>query len=128
MRRIYLVLLAFCCLSTISASYALTNEGKGTKEELDLMGDFPPDKIRSLVKPIEAFLTEQFIEVNFYSDLGTVTVSIFDEMGGIVYQQAVNTYDGQQLFIDITWFDPGAYTIVLVNSDKLYLFGSFEII
>jgi len=130
MRRIYLVLLLFCCLPTISTNYALTNESNGTKgikEELDLMGEFPPTIIRSLFKPIEAFITGELIEVNFYYNFGTVTVSIYDETNSLVYQQSVSTYDGQQHYIDITSFDAGVYTIVLTNTEKLYLSGSFEI-
>ena len=127
MRRMYLGLLLLGCLSTISANDALVNERKGSKEEIDLLGDLAPFITRTLAKPIEAFITEQWIEVDFYCDFGTVTVSIYDETGGLVYQQSTSTYDGQQHFVAITSFDPGVYTIVLTNTGKLYVSGSFEI-
>ena len=125
MKRIYSVLLFLCCLSTISVSYALTHKVAGDK--IDLSGNLPDGKQKSLIAPIGALLAGQSIEVSFYSNLGTITVFIYDETDDIVYMQSTSTYSGLQISIDITSFDSGVYTIEFVNAQGQYLSGSFEI-
>jgi hypothetical protein len=52
---------------------------------------------------------------------------VYDGYGDAVYQQPVNTFAGQQVYIDITSLDSGEYTIEFVNSLNQYLAGGFEI-
>src|SRR5215475_9608309 len=110
MKKIYLFLLFLVCLlSTSAIGEAMTNKSNGAGE-IDLSGDYPATKSRSLLKPIQVFIAEQSIKVNFNDVLGTIDVSVYDEAGNAVYQQSVNTYAGQQLFIDISSFHSGKYT------------------
>jgi hypothetical protein len=127
MKKIYLLSVIFCCFLTASGN-ALTNKSNGLKEKIDLEGDLAANKQRSLIKPIEAFVSlEESIEVKFYANLGTITISIYDETGIVVYQQSVSTSSELQHFIDISSFADGEYTIEFVNSQDKYLQGTFEI-
>lgn len=125
MKKIHLFLLLGCLLST-SMSEAIINNNRDTKE-IDLSGDLPPKKQRSLVKPIQVFLSDRFLEVDFNDSLGVIVISIYDETDNAVYEQSVSTYAGQQIFIDTTSLNAGVYTIEFVNSNDEYLCGSFEI-
>ena len=127
MKKTNLLLLFFCCLLSLSTT---TGEAANTRvdpEEIDLLGNLMPDKPRSLVKPIQVFITDLDIEINFNNALGVIAISIYDETGSVVYQQSVNTYVGLQIFVDITSFDEGVYTIEFVNPKGEYLSGRFEI-
>jgi len=109
-------LLFFCCLVATSMK----------ADEVDLAGNYQTGIERSLMVPIQVFINEQTLEVDFNSTVGTVVVSIYDEMGNVVYQQSVNGTAGEQLLIDVSSFDAGNYTIEIQNS-KTDLSGSFEI-
>ena len=124
MKKNYLFLLFICCLSLSSMSGMNNNRDA---KEIALKGNLPPKPQKSLVQPIQVFITDQFLEVDFNDSLGTIVISIYDEAGSAVYQQSVNSYGGQQLWIDITSFDAGEYTIEFVNSQGQYLCGWFEI-
>jgi len=95
-------------------------------DEVGLSGNYPTDNSRSLIRPIQAFINDQTIEVDFNSTVGTVVVSIYDETGNAVYQESVNGAAGQQLLIDVSSFAAGNYTIEIQNS-QTDLTGSFEI-
>ena len=127
MKRIFWVLLFFCCLFSPSKSETMVNDNKNAAKEINLSGNLSTVKQRSLVQPIQAFITEQFIEIDFNASLGTIVLSMYDETGSAVYQQSVNTYAGQQLLIDITSFDAGQYSIEFINSQNEYFSGDFEI-
>ena len=124
MKRIYLLLLSLCCL--LSSSMGGMVNSRHT-DDIDLKGDLLAGTPKSLGQPIQAFITDWFIEVDFNDSLGTIVISIYDEAGSAVYQQPVNTYVGQQVFIDITSFEAGEYLIEFVNSKDEYLSGYFEI-
>ena len=103
------------------------NKSYGSEREIDLSGNFPPNKQRSLLKPIQAFNTGQFIEVVFNAAQGAIVITVYDETENVVYLQSVTGSAGQQVFIDITSFGVGEYTIELVDSQGRYLSGRFEI-
>jgi len=103
------------------------NHNRGAGEEIDLRGNLTAGKQRTSVPPIQVFITDWLIEVDFNATLGTIVISIYDETDSTVYLQSVNTYDGQQILIDITSFEEGEYLIEFVNSKGEYLCGSFVI-
>ena len=129
MKKIYSILLFICCFVSASISImgeTAVNKSCDTAKEIDLKGNLPQTKQRSLEQPIQAFISEESIEVDFNESVGTIVVSISDEAGNAVYQQTVDAEAGQALFIDITSFEEGAYTITFVNS-QTDLTGEFEI-
>ena len=95
-------------------------------DDIDFSGTFPTGSTRSLITPIQAFVNDQTLEVDFNSTVGNVVVSIYDETGNVVYQQSVNGTAGQPLLIDVSSFDAGNYVIEIQNA-QTDLFGSFEI-
>ena len=129
MKKVNLFLVLFCCLLSTSViiGETMVNKSCDDIDEIDLSGNLPEAIIRSSVKPIQAFVTDQIIEIDFNTSIGTIAISIYDQKGSAVYQQSVNTYAGQQIFIDISSFDEGEYTIEFVNSKKEFLIGAFEI-
>ena len=94
-------------------------------DEIDLNVGANSISTRSLISPIQAFITGQTIEVDFNSTVGTIIVFIYDDFGNVVYQQSVNGTAGQQLLIDISDLDAGNYTIEIQNS-QTDLSGEFE--
>jgi len=128
MKRIYLFLIFYGLLSiSISKGETKVNISYDTEKEIDLSDNYPAAKTRSLIKPVQAFITDHvFIEVYFNVSLGAIALSIYDEMGNVVYRQSVDTNNEYQVFIDISSFGAGGYTIEFVNS-QTDLSGEFEI-
>ena len=124
MKKNNLFLLFICCLS-LTAMSGMNNNRDG--KEIDLKGNLAKNTQKSLMQPIQVFITGQFLEVDFNDSLGTIVISIYDEAESAVYQQFVNSYAGQLILIDITSFAEGEYTIEFVNLQGQYLCGSFEI-
>ena len=114
------------CLLPVTIGGTTSNISRG-EEEIDLLGDLHGVIIKSLIKPIQVFIIDQLIEVDFNVSLGEISVSIYDETENVVYQKSVNTYSGMQIFIEISSFDEGVYTIEFVNSKNEYLAGEFRI-
>jgi hypothetical protein len=106
---------------------ALNMRNNDVEREIELSGKLVDGKQKSLIKPINAFITGQYIEVNLSANLGTIVISIYDETGGLVYQQSVITSSVQQVIINISSFEAGEYEIEFVNSQNKYLSGVFEI-
>jgi len=129
MNRIFLFIVFCGLLSTPEIiGETIANKSCDTAKKIDLKGNFPAAKSRSLVEPIQAFVTNQSsIEVDFHSSLlGTIVLSIYDKAGNVVFQQSVDTNEERLLLIDITSFDAGEYTIEFINS-QTDLSGEFEI-
>jgi len=124
-KKNYIFVLLLCCFTMTTT--AMNAESSVTPEEIDLSGNLQTDRQRTLIKPVQAFIFEQSIEVDFNAGLGTVNVSIYDESGNAVFQQSVMTYAGQVVYIDISSFDLGEYTLEFINSQEQYLYGTFVI-
>jgi ABC-type transport system involved in multi-copper enzyme maturation permease subunit len=131
MKKVYLLLFFICCLfvSSLNATSNLSYiECADAEEEIKLQGDLSGTSVqRSLIPTIQAFKDEYAVEVNLLSNLGIIAIYLYDETGGIVYQQSVNTSATQQVFIDITALNSGVYTLRFVNSQNQYKQGDFEI-
>jgi hypothetical protein len=127
MKKNYLLLFFCFSLFFIASVDAKSNECSDLLEQIELMGEFRAHKQRSLEKPIQAFISEYSLQVNFLPNLGTIAVYIYDEQGAIVYQQSVNTSAEQDVYIDITFLSSGEYTIMFVDSQGQYMQGDFEI-
>jgi len=130
MEKIYLFLALCCCLlpTHISTGEMTVNNCCETEREIILCGDFPINKSKPLIKPIQVFINDQSIEIVFNDTLGMINVSIvYSETETVVYQNSVNVFAKQRLLIDITLFDPGEHTIKFVNSQKKYLSGDYMI-
>jgi len=56
-------------------------------DEIDMRGSFAADTSRSLIVPVQVFITDQFLEVDFNTSLGVIDLSIYDDEGNVVYQQ-----------------------------------------
>jgi hypothetical protein len=112
----------------VGVNATLSNMTTEDSDAIDMGGDLKSNLLRSLISPIEAYLESDVIDVDFNSSLGIIDLTIYDEVGNVVYQQSVNTYAGQQLSIDISSFNQGQYTIEFVNSQGQYLSGDFTIL
>jgi hypothetical protein len=133
MKKIYLVLFFFSfCFFTASFD-AMSNECADTATQIRLTGNLSSVKIRTSnanavqAEDVQVFLDDNSLQVRFFSNLGTIAISLYDEYGSIVYQQPVNTFAGLRMDIDISSLSRGEYAIEFVNSQNQYLEGYFEI-
>jgi hypothetical protein len=80
-----------------------------------------------LPTPIKATISSSNLEIVFLSNLGNIEVEVSSTSGSLVYQNNVNTQTQQNLSIDVSNWDSGAYQIRFINSEGRYMYGIFEI-
>jgi hypothetical protein len=96
-------------------------------KEIDLDGELPDNKQRTLRKPIEAFIAGESIEVNINAVMELVLITIYNEAGDIVYQQSESTDSEMHININAPLSEGEEYIIEFANSQGQYLYGKFEL-
>ena len=90
--------------------------------------EVPKGPSRAPVAPaINAYLSGDFITINYLSDLGNVLIEVKDESRSIVYQCTEPSGTNNTSYIDLYSFESGLYTITITNDGSLYLQGVFEL-
>jgi hypothetical protein len=80
---------------------------------------------RTVAPSVTGTLEQDYLQINYFRDLGTVTTTIYNEFGEVVYENETVTGHGQVETIYTVDFEPGEYTIVLTNSAGMHLEGIF---
>ena len=131
MKKILLICFLFwgIAIPKIGESFPSPFSSTGdTKKEIRLKGSFYKKSVRSLtLSPIEATISTTGLDVVFSQDLGDIDVEIYSESGNIAYSESVDTQIQQYLSIDVSAWNSGTYQIRFVNSEGLYMYGTFEV-
>lgn len=119
-----LVIIAVLILPFIMLEAQSTPNSK----EIELMKETPNGPLRAPAAPaINAYLSGDFITINYLSDLGNVHIEVKDESESIVYQCTEPSGANNTSYIDLYSFESGLYTITITNDGCLYLQGVFEL-
>lgn len=111
----------------ISNSLPITTP-KGTLREIDLMGSFNETSTRSpQLSPIQATINSTSLDAEFLTNLENIAVEVYSATGSLIYENNVNTQTQQNISINVTSWDSEIYEIRFVNSDGLYIYGTFRI-
>nr|WP_321354501.1 DUF3244 domain-containing protein [uncultured Draconibacterium sp.] len=101
---------------------------KGPKKEIKLKGSFKKISTKSLtLSPIDASIGTFGLDVVFLQDLGDLDVVVYSESGNIVYSERIDIQTQQYLSIDVSAWNRGIYQIRFINSEGLYMYGTFEV-
>lgn len=76
--------------------------------------------------PVTVNFEENLLAIYFNSEVGVATVSITDEYGNVVYDDAIDTEFDSEMYIPTDDFDGGTYTITITYSTKT-LTGEFQL-
>ncbi len=117
----YSVLLV-CLFSIFPVSYV---KAAMHKENLPLEGQLDQDGPRSIdpTQPVQAFLDEQSVSVEFYRYVPNVTISIKDSDNNVVYTKTCSAPEVE--VISLTGFESGSYTLELRTERGGYMYGTF---
>jgi len=74
---------------------------------------------------IEAGVSDDAVYIGFNQSFGNVNISIYNGMGGLVYNTVVNTDVQQVVIIPFTSAASGSYTVELSNANG-YADGDFD--
>lgn len=119
-----LVIIAVLILPFIMLAAQSTPNSK----EIELMKETPSGPPRAPAAPaINAYLSGDFITINYLSDLGNVHIEVKDESESIVYKCTEPSGANNTSYIDLYSFESGLYTITITNDGSLYLQGVFEL-
>jgi hypothetical protein len=76
-----------------------------------------------IITPLSIYnsINSEYIEIQFFVDSDTDSqISVFDNLGRLIYQNQVNPYFDQNLNIDKNQFAPGLYTISVSFNDQIF--------
>lgn len=125
MKKQILLLVIIClCLST-------TNANGFTTPHHDNPPDLTPIELHGRLdlnhgsEGVEAFMDDHFVYIYFYQNYGSVNISLYNEMGGLVYSDIVNTSIQQTVIIPIPGSYSGTFILELSNSFG-YSEGEFD--
>jgi hypothetical protein len=95
--------------------------------KIDLSGNFPDTRTRSLFEPIILIQYSTYLEATFYSDLGPIIIEIRDKENNIIFQDFINTNTQKQYQILVSTYGEGNFYIKFRNSQAQYMQGEFII-
>jgi hypothetical protein len=117
-----LMLLLLCCLpiQTILAGDVPLKADEGASS-------FDPHTTRAPVRiALEVTQNETDVALNFLYPVGATQVTVENENGDVVYQEAVDTFTTLDALIDTQNFDGGVYTLK-ISYGSTDLIGEFEL-
>ena len=96
-------------------------------ETLELQGYFAIGEMRSYACPFEVTKTSSVITIHYLVSLSNICVSIIDDLGEEVYVNIVDPIANTDLFIDISNWKTGVYTLAFSDRSGNCIYGSFKI-
>lgn len=115
---VLLVVVAFLC-SCFQVRAARHQENLPMEGELDDIGARSIDP----TQPLQAFLDENTVSVEFYRYIPNVTISIKDSNNNVVYTK--NCPAPEIEIISLAGFESGSYTLELRTERGGYMYGTF---
>ena len=85
-------------------------------DEIDLRGRIEPGEIRREINAISAFMEDSAIKAQFHFDMGSVQITIANDLGITVYTTTVSSSIGETL-IPVSNLAFGNYSISLTASN-----------
>lgn len=95
------------------------------KENVPLEGQFDQDGPRSIdpTQPVQAFLEEDNVSIEFYKYTPDVTITIKDSNEQVVYTKLCLAPERE--IISLAGFASGTYTLELRAGKRGYMYGTF---
>ena len=125
MKKLYVLMLLLTVSSIFFGPAIKANDFSSTdRKRVRLQGDLLVISIRSVSDPVQAFLDGQTLEIYFLANVGTVVVSV-EGNNKTLYQQDIDTTNDKQVFIDLSAFENGEYTLKIANDKGESLIGEF---
>lgn len=95
------------------------------KQNMPMEGEFDQDGPRSIdpTQPVQAFLDENTVSVEFYRYISDVTISIKDSNNNVVYTKTCAAPEVE--IISLAGFESGSYTLELRTERGGYMYGTF---
>ena len=91
-------------------------------EKIELLGDL---MLNTGPNAIVAGANDNSVYIGFNQDFGNVNISIYNDMGGLVYSTIVNTGVQSVIIIPFGGIASGSYTVELSNANG-YADGEFD--
>ena len=112
-RTFFLLQSLFVFVLCMVPNFAIADDG--TPSDVDPGGGTPPHKAPAF-RPVSVSQDINELIVDFAQNIGTVTVSVEDESGNIMYETTVFATAGSSLTIDTTGWDSGNYVLTVTDS------------
>ncbi len=114
--------ISFVCFSPVIEAGNFSSAGK---KRVRLRGDWKSISINSVSpNPVQVFQSEQALEIYFRGPARAVVISV-EGNSKTLYQQNIDTGRDKQVFIDLSAFESGNYTLKLINDKAGSLTGEF---
>lgn len=95
------------------------------KDNMPMEGEFDQIGPKSIdpIQPLQAFLDDNSVSIEFYRFIPNLTISIKDNNNNVVYTK---TCSGPEVeIISLAGFESGSYTLELRTETGGYMYGTF---
>ena len=116
----HLLLILFCIVG-LSGICETTNPPLGA-DEIHLVGQLD---LNQGPNDIQAYADENYVYIYFHRNFGNVSITLYNVMGVMIYNDVVNTTVQQTVIIPITGIVDSTLTLVLENANG-YAEGEFR--
>ena len=110
-----------------SESSVSTETNARDEETVYLHGLFAIGQMRSGTCPFEVTKSSSFLTIHYLVSLSRICVAVIDGSGQEVYSEMVDPIANTQLFIDISDWEAGDYTLSFTDNSGNCIYGRFEI-
>jgi hypothetical protein len=122
--RLFSILVLLLCFLPVQT--ILAGEDVPLKAD-DGLSTFDPHSPRAPVRiALEVTQNETDITLDFLYPVGAAQVTVTNENGDVVYQEAVDTYTTLDTYVDTQSLDGGVYTLK-ISYGSTNLIGEFEL-
>lgn len=131
-RSIKIFILALCLLASANSGFALNNDIRYRDEpdpeaQIILQGQLRPlGRSRFQALPISASVDSENLYVDFNVDLGNLTITIYNAMGGVAHDETVYAQSNDSMQISLNGYAPGSYLVVFSNASGSMM-GKFDL-
>jgi hypothetical protein len=121
----YLVIAMFNGYCGTTSFFHSVSTKSNENNKIDLSGNFPDTRTRSLSEPIILMQYSTYLEATFYNNLGIIVIEIRDKENNIIFQDSINTNTQKQYQILVSTYGEGNFYIKFRNSQAQYMQGEF---
>lgn len=129
MKRLILSTFLFCFFISLNTNAVFAEKAQSQDEAraIELFKRKTPIVTRApFVFPVNLFQRDMELNIFFLSNIGTVSISICDSSGAVIYQDLIDTSVLSQINIDTSLYNNESYTIsFLYGGTNIY--GYFQI-
>lgn len=125
MKKQLLIVLLIGLIFNMSSAANMSIKSDAKNVQLNKKQSFPSTRA-PFISPISLMHYDMELETLFHNDIGVVNIVITDSLGTAVFQDIVDSSEQDQIYIDLSLYKNGDYTINFFFNNTI-VYGLFTL-